>query len=77
MEREDVRIALDDDSVRVHATFWFRNRGPATDARGKRLRKDEPPYVRLRDVFAALGGTYRYGPSEERVELSLPERPGR
>ncbi|MGV3614678.1 MAG: hypothetical protein ACO1SV_05005 [Fimbriimonas sp.] len=41
MEREDVRITLLDDEVRVHATFWFRKRrrlrwaGPATDGDGK------------------------------------------
>lgn len=48
---------------------------PATDELGKSLGKGEDAYVRLRDVFRALGGRYVYVPSMERVDLWLGRRP--
>lgn len=33
MEREKVQIGLTDQTLRVHATFWFLNQGPATSVR--------------------------------------------
>jgi hypothetical protein len=52
----------------------LRLKHPATDELGKPLGKGEEPYVRLRDVFRALGGSYAYVPRMERVDLWLGRR---
>jgi hypothetical protein len=50
---------------------------PATGELGRALGKDQDAYVRLKDVFRALGGRYVYVPGQERVDLWLPRHRAR